>query len=47
LNALVAIGYDGPARPEPFNKALNALDNDPACAASVAAMQRALALIRG
>ena len=47
LNALVAIGYDGPARPEPFNKALNALDNDAACAASVAAMQRAMALIRG
>ena len=47
LQALVAIGYDGPARPEPFNKILNALDNDAACAASSAALHRAMGLIRG
>ncbi len=46
LHALVAIGYDGPARPEPFNKILNALDNEPACAAASAAMHQALGLIR-
>ena len=46
LNALVAIGYDGPARPEPFNQALNALDNEPACAAASAALRRAMGLIR-
>jgi sugar phosphate isomerase/epimerase len=46
LNALAKIGYDGPVRPEPFNKALNALDNDPACAASSAALHQAMGLIR-
>jgi sugar phosphate isomerase/epimerase len=46
ISALVAIGYDGPVRPEPFNKALNALDNDPACAAASAAMHRAMATLR-
>jgi hydroxypyruvate isomerase len=46
VNALGKIGYDGPARPEPFNKALNALENDPACAACSEAMHRAMALIR-
>jgi hypothetical protein len=47
LQALVAIGYDGPARPEPFNKILNALDNDAACAASSTALHQAMGLIRG
>ena len=47
LSALVALGYDGPIRPEPFNKTLNALDNDPACAVSVAAMRQAVGLIGG
>lgn len=46
LNALAAIGYDGPLRAEPFNKALNALDNDAACAAASAAMHQAMGLIR-
>jgi sugar phosphate isomerase/epimerase len=45
LNALVKIGYDGPVRAEPFNKALNDLDNDAACAATIAAMKKAFALI--
>ena len=47
LNALAAIGYDGPIRPEPFNKVLNALENDPACAACSTAMHRAMGLIKG
>ena len=46
LNALNRIGYDGPVRAEPFNKPLNDLDNDAACAATAAAMKRAIALIR-
>jgi sugar phosphate isomerase/epimerase len=46
VNALHRIGYDGPVRPEPFNKALNALDNEPACAAASAALLKAMALIR-
>lgn len=40
--ALVAIGYDGPVRAEPFNAALNALENDEACAATMAALKRAI-----
>jgi sugar phosphate isomerase/epimerase len=46
VNALQKIGYDGPARPEPFNKALNDLDDEAACAASAAALKKAMALIR-
>ena len=45
LRALAKIGYDGPVRPEPFNKALNALENDAACAASSAALHKAMVLI--
>jgi sugar phosphate isomerase/epimerase len=45
VSALHRIGYDGPVRCEPFNKALNALDNDAACAAVSAALHRAMALI--
>jgi sugar phosphate isomerase/epimerase len=45
LRALAKIGYDGPVRPEPFNKTLNALDNDAACAASSAALHKAMSLI--
>jgi sugar phosphate isomerase/epimerase len=45
LSALVKIGYDGPARPEPFNKTLNALDNDAACAATSAALHTAVAML--
>jgi sugar phosphate isomerase/epimerase len=47
LAALVEIGYDGPVRSEPFNKPLNSLDNDPACAATSAAMKTAFALVGG
>jgi sugar phosphate isomerase/epimerase len=46
LNALNQIGYDGPVRAEPFNQALNNLDNDEACAATAAAMKKAFALIK-
>lgn len=46
VSALVKIGYDGPVRAEPFNKALNALDNDAACAATSAALHRALPMPR-
>jgi sugar phosphate isomerase/epimerase len=46
VNALAQIGYDGPVRPEPFNAALNALDNEPACAATSAALHQAAALVR-
>ncbi len=45
LEALLAIGYDGPVRPEPFNQTLNDLDDDSACKASVEAMKKAFALI--
>jgi sugar phosphate isomerase/epimerase len=46
LNALVRIGYDGPVRAEPFNQALNELDNEAACAATIAAMKKAFGLIQ-
>ncbi|MBI5689578.1 MAG: sugar phosphate isomerase/epimerase [Verrucomicrobia bacterium] len=46
VTALHRVAYDGPVRCEPFNKALNALDNDPACAAVSAALHRAMTLIR-
>jgi hypothetical protein len=42
---LVQIGYDGPVRAEPFNKTLNAMDNEPAVAATAAAMKKAFALV--
>jgi len=42
LGAVIMIGYDGPMRAEPFNKALNDMDNDAACAATVAALKKAL-----
>lgn len=45
LAALVAIDYDGPVRAEPFNQTLNDLENEPACQATIQAMQRAFALL--
>jgi sugar phosphate isomerase/epimerase len=45
LKTLRRIGYDGPVRAEPFNKKLNDLDNDEACAATAAAMKKAFALL--
>ncbi len=46
MNALNRIGYDGPVRAEPFNKELNALDNDEACAATIKALRQVVALIK-
>jgi len=46
LNALQKLGYDGPVRAEPFNKPLNDLENEEACARTADAMQRAFALIK-
>lgn len=45
LQALVDIGYDGPMRVEPFNKPLNDLDDDAACAQTIAAFKKAVALV--
>lgn len=42
VKALIQIGYDGPIRPEPFNKPLNEMENDAACAATIAAMKKAV-----
>lgn len=45
LKTLVKIGYDGPIRCEPFNKAVNDLDDDAACSATIAALKKAVALL--
>lgn len=45
LKALNDIGYDGPVRVEPFNRAVIALGKDAACAAASAALKKAFALI--
>ncbi|MCA9058708.1 MAG: TIM barrel protein [Planctomycetaceae bacterium] len=45
LNTLANIGYDGPIRAEPFNAALNQLDDEPAVAATAEAMKQAFALV--
>lgn len=45
LKALNQIGYDGPARAEPFNKTVNDLDDEPACAAVIASLRQAVALM--
>jgi sugar phosphate isomerase/epimerase len=45
LRALVAMGYDGPVRAEPFNKILNALPKEEAVATTAAAMRKAFALL--
>lgn len=42
LAALLAMDYDGPVRAEPFNQPLNQMDNEAACAATVAAFRKAL-----
>jgi sugar phosphate isomerase/epimerase len=45
LAALVEIGYDGPVRAEPFNKALAARPKAEAVAATAAALKKAFALL--
>ncbi|MCC9603054.1 sugar phosphate isomerase/epimerase [Stieleria sp. JC731] len=47
VDALVAVGYDGPVRAEPFNQKLNKLDNDDACAAVSKSLHQAAALANG
>jgi sugar phosphate isomerase/epimerase len=42
VRAIMMAGYDGPMRAEPFNKALNDMDNDAACSATIAALKKAL-----
>jgi sugar phosphate isomerase/epimerase len=42
LDALRKIGYEGPIHAEPFNAALRAMPRDEACAATAAAMKKAL-----
>jgi len=46
LGAIMMVGYDGPMRAEPFNKALNDMDTDAACAATIAALKKALEKVR-
>ena len=45
LSALMAIGYDGPVRAEPFNATVRTLPAGEAVAATARAMKRAFALI--
>ncbi|MHB8898708.1 MAG: sugar phosphate isomerase/epimerase family protein [Thermoguttaceae bacterium] len=45
LGALVEIGYDGPIRAEPFNKALNEMGNEEALETTAKAMRKAFALV--
>jgi sugar phosphate isomerase/epimerase len=45
LNALVAIGYDGPVRAEPFNATLRTMPPEMAVATTARAMKKAFALI--
>lgn len=47
LATLIELDYDGPIRAEPFDKELNALDNEPAVEKTSAAMKKAFALIGG
>jgi sugar phosphate isomerase/epimerase len=46
LQTLVQLNYSGPVRAEPFNQTLNQLDNNPACAATIAALRKATSLIQ-
>jgi sugar phosphate isomerase/epimerase len=45
LGALARIGFDGPVRAEPFNKAVNDLEDEAACATVIAALRKAMAQI--
>lgn len=47
LGALVAIGYDGPIRAEPFNQPLRELSDEAALEATAKAMKAAFALVDG
>ena len=45
LGVLVEIGYDGPIRAEPFNRTVDQMDDDAACAETAKAMRRAFKLV--
>lgn len=45
MQGLVDIGYDGPLRTEPFNQALNDLENDEALKVNMEAIKKTLALV--
>lgn len=45
LTAIRDVGYTGPVRAEPFNAPLRQLDDDAACATTVAALKKAFALL--
>ena len=45
MKALAAIGYDGPARAEPFNEAVRKLPREEAVAATSQAVKKAFALL--
>ncbi|MDZ7605009.1 MAG: sugar phosphate isomerase/epimerase family protein [Cyclobacteriaceae bacterium] len=45
LEALVAIGYDGPCRAEPFNQVLNDMEDNAAIKATADAMKKAVNLL--
>lgn len=45
MEALVEIGYDGPVRAEPFNKALNEMENEEALEATYKSMSKAFSLV--
>ncbi len=45
VEALVHIGYEGPARAEPFNQPLRDMDDDAASKATISALKKAVALV--
>lgn len=45
LKALNQIGYDGPVRAEPFNQVVNKMTKEEACAATAAALKKAVGFI--
>lgn len=45
LEALLAIGYDGPVRAEPFNQELNQLEDEAAVQKTAVAMKKAFSLV--
>ncbi len=45
LASLLAVGYDGPIRAEPFNQPLNALDDEPAVDSTARALRQAFQLV--
>ena len=45
IEAIVEVGYDGPVRAEPFNQALNKMDNAEACEATSKALHKAASIV--